>query len=146
MTITASAAIVARIKEDLAKFDRAPRQVMIEALVIEISRDTRKALGIEWGTMLNSGFTVSMPAGTAGYTKTSGTDAATTTTISGSLSSDVIARINAMVSKGQAKIKANPRVATLEGRQAEDKIRKKINKTHHRDNYIDIVNKVFSET
>ena len=27
-----------------------------------------------------------------------------------------------------------------------DKIRKKINKTHHRDNYIDIVNKVFSET
>jgi tRNA-dihydrouridine synthase B len=27
-----------------------------------------------------------------------------------------------------------------------EKIRKKINKTHHRDNYIDIVNKVFSET
>ena len=27
-----------------------------------------------------------------------------------------------------------------------DKIRKKINKTHHRDNYIDIVNKIFSET
>jgi tRNA-dihydrouridine synthase B len=26
------------------------------------------------------------------------------------------------------------------------KIRKKINKTHHRDNYVDIVNKVFSET
>ncbi len=26
------------------------------------------------------------------------------------------------------------------------KIRKKINKTHHRDNYIDIVNKIFSET
>jgi len=27
-----------------------------------------------------------------------------------------------------------------------EKIRKKINKTHHRDNYLDIVNKVFSET
>jgi tRNA-dihydrouridine synthase B len=27
-----------------------------------------------------------------------------------------------------------------------EKIRKKINKTHHRDNYIDIVNKIFSET
>ena len=27
-----------------------------------------------------------------------------------------------------------------------DKIRKKINKTHHRDNYVDIVNTVFSET
>jgi TonB family protein len=119
VTVTASPEVVKRVKEDLAKFDRAPRQVMIEALIIEISRDTGKALGIEWGPMLNSGFTVSMPAGTAGYTKTSGTDAVKTTTISGSLSSDVIARINAMVSKGQAKIKANPRVATLEGRQAE---------------------------
>jgi tRNA-dihydrouridine synthase len=27
-----------------------------------------------------------------------------------------------------------------------DKIRKRINKTHHRDNYIDVVNKIFSET
>ena len=27
-----------------------------------------------------------------------------------------------------------------------DKIRKKINKTHHRDNYVDVVNKVFNET
>jgi tRNA-dihydrouridine synthase B len=27
-----------------------------------------------------------------------------------------------------------------------EKIRKKINKTHHRDNYVDVVNKVFSET
>jgi len=27
-----------------------------------------------------------------------------------------------------------------------EKIRKKINKTHHRDNYVDVVNKIFSET
>jgi hypothetical protein len=26
-----------------------------------------------------------------------------------------------------------------------EKIRKKINKTHHRDNYIDVVNKIFNE-
>jgi len=26
------------------------------------------------------------------------------------------------------------------------KIQKKINKTHHRDDYIDVVNKIFSET
>jgi TonB family protein len=119
VTITAAPEVVARIREDIAKFDQAPRQVMIEALVIEISRDTSKALGIEWGPMLNSGFNVSMPASTVGYTKTTGTDPARTTTISGSVSSDVVARINAMVARGQAKIKANPRVATLEGRQAE---------------------------
>jgi hypothetical protein len=27
-----------------------------------------------------------------------------------------------------------------------EEIRKRINKTHHRDNYVDVVNKIFSET
>jgi TonB family protein len=117
VTITASPDVVKRVKEDLAKFDRAPRQVMIEALVIEISEDAQKALGIAWGPMTEDGFNINMPTTT--YEKITGTAPSRTTTIAGTLSSDVIARINAMVAKGKAKIKANPRVATLEGRQAE---------------------------
>jgi len=119
VTITASEDMVARIKEDLAKFDRAPRQVMIEALIIEISRDNSKALGINWGPMTESGLNVNMLTQEVKYSRVRGANASKTTTIAGLLSADVIARINAMVSKGQAKIKANPRVATLEGRQAE---------------------------
>jgi len=119
ITITASPELVARIKEDLMKFDRAPRQVMIEALIIEISRDDTKALGINWGPMTESGLNINMVSQQVTYSKTTGDSTARTTTISGLLSGDSIARINAMISQGKAKIKANPRVATLEGRQAE---------------------------
>lgn len=119
LTITAAPAIVSRVKEDLLKLDKAPRQVMIEALVIEISDDAKKSLGITWGPMFDGGFNINAPATTAVFSKESGSAPAKTTSISGSLSSDVIARINALVSKGRAKVKANPRVATLEGQQAE---------------------------
>jgi TonB family protein len=116
VTITASPEVVKRVKEDLAKFDRAPRQVVIEALVIEISEDAERALGIAWGPMSEDGFSLS--PGIA-QKKAAGASPSGTTTITGLLSADAIARINAMVAKGKAKIKANPRVATLEGRQAE---------------------------
>lgn len=119
ITITAAPEVVARLKKDLATLDRPPRQVMIEALVIEISETDSTALGIAWGPMYSTGFNINMPANEATYSKVSGTSAAKTTTISGTLSNDVIARINTMVARGKAKVKANPRVATLEGKQAE---------------------------
>jgi TonB family protein len=119
ITITAAPAVVARVKEDLGKLDRAPRQVMIEALVIEISTDLNKALGIAWGPMFESGFKVNMPAQEYSYSKVTGDSPSKTTTITGLLSADVVARINAMIAKGNAKVKANPRVSTLEGKQAE---------------------------
>ena len=119
ITITAAPDVVTRVKKDLATLDRAPRQIMIEALVIEISDAAEKSLGITWGPMFDDGFTMNAPASTVEFSKVSGTNSARTTTISGNLSSDVLARINALVSKGKAKIKANPRVATLEGKQAE---------------------------
>jgi TonB family protein len=119
ITITAAPDVVSRVKADLASLDRAPRQVMIEALVIEIAQDAREALGIAWGPMYSGGFNVNMPANEASYSRVTGSSPSKTVTISGTLSNDVIARINAMVVKGKAKIKANPRVATLEGKQAE---------------------------
>lgn len=119
LTINASPEMVARIKEDLVKFDRAPRQVMIEALILEISRDDSKALGINWGPMTEAGLNINMASQEIRHSRTKDGSVARTTTISGLLSAEAIARINAMVSQGKAKIKANPRVATLEGRQAE---------------------------
>ncbi|MCU0650656.1 MAG: TonB family protein [Candidatus Omnitrophica bacterium] len=116
VTVTASPEVVKRVKEDLAKFDKAPRQVMIEALVIEIAEDAKNTLGVAWGPMQPEGLNLS--PGIV-RTKTAGPGQSKATTITGALSADVISRINAMVAKGKAKIKANPRVATLEGRQAE---------------------------
>ncbi|HQQ05751.1 MAG TPA: TonB family protein [Candidatus Omnitrophota bacterium] len=119
VTITASPDMAARIKEDLVKFDRAPRQVMIEALIIEISQEDSKALGINWGPMTEAGLHVNAAIREVSYSGRKGGQPSSRTTISGLLSADAIARINAMVATGKARVKANPRVATLEGRQAE---------------------------
>lgn len=115
ITITASPEIAKRIKEDLTKFDRAPRQVMIEALVIELSEEGKKSLGVTWGAMLEGGFSV-YPPSTLDYQRTAGKG---NWELSGTLSTDLLLRINTLVSEGKAKVRANPRVATLEGRQAE---------------------------
>lgn len=116
VTITASPEIVSRLKEDLIKFDQPPRQVMIEALVIELSEEGKKSLGVTWGSMLEGGFSV-YPPSTFDYTRN--TAGKGTWQQSGTLSTDLLLRINSLVSEGKAKVRANPRVATLEGKQAE---------------------------
>ncbi|NIM07196.1 MAG: secretin, partial [Armatimonadetes bacterium] len=47
LTVTASPEIIQRIKQDLAKIDVPPRQVMVEAVVTEFSKEARKSLGID---------------------------------------------------------------------------------------------------
>ncbi|MFH1335052.1 MAG: hypothetical protein ABII96_00905 [Candidatus Zixiibacteriota bacterium] len=47
LTVTASQEIIKRVKEELSKIDVPPRQVMVEALVTELTKDARKSLGID---------------------------------------------------------------------------------------------------
>lgn len=116
LIITASPEIVKRLKEDLVKFDQPQRQVMLEAVVIELSEEGKKSLGVTWGSMLDGGFSVYAPSD-ASYTKAS--TGITSYEFSGTMSTDLLMRINTLIYKGKAKIRANPRVATLEGKQAE---------------------------
>ncbi|MFH0791193.1 MAG: TonB family protein [Candidatus Omnitrophota bacterium] len=115
ITITAAPDVVKRIKEDLLKLDQPQRQVMLEALVIELSDEGKKSLGLTWGSMLEGGFSVYPPTN-LDYTRTANKGAYS---VAGTLSSDLLVRINTMISEGRAKVRANPRVATLEGKQAE---------------------------
>lgn len=117
ITITASPEMVKRLKSDLSKFDQMPRQVMIEALVIELSDEGKKSLGVTWGSMLDGGFSVYPPSSNFEYARS--TAGKSSWEMSGSLSSDLFVRVNTLVSQGQAKIRANPRLATLEGKEAE---------------------------
>ena len=120
LSITASPEILQRIREDLAKIDVPPRQVMIEALVTELSQDARKSLGLDasWlgstggqnlnvisplGNLLDSTFLITLlrpAAKVEGYT--------------GPLN----VTVKALVQDGKINIRANPRVATVEGRAA----------------------------
>lgn len=115
ITIAASPEIIKRIKEDLIKFDQPLRQVMIEALVIEISEDGKKYLGVNWGPMLEGGFSI-YPPSTFAYARSA--EGKGNWALSGTLSSDLFSRINTLISDGKAKIRANPRIATLEGKEA----------------------------
>ena len=117
IAITASPEIVKRVKEDLANLDLPSAQVMIEALVVELSEEGKKSLGVTWGSMLDGGFSVYPPSSSFNYTRSVAGKGSWD--MSGSISSDLFVRVNTLVSQGQAKIRANPRLATLEGKEAE---------------------------
>ena len=115
LIVTAPPEIIARLKKDLAKIDQPPRQITIEAVIVELSEEGRKSLGITWGSMSEGGFSV-YPPSSLDYTKEEGKGSYS---ISGTLSYDLLIRVNTLVSEGKAKIRANPRIATLEGKEAQ---------------------------
>lgn len=120
MTVTASPEIIKRVKEELTKIDVPPRQVMVEALVTEMSKEARKSLGIDasWlGVKDGRNLSVILPIGdlldsTLGirYIKPNEKIKGWSGTFS--------ATLKALVQDGKVNIRANPRVATLEGEKA----------------------------
>jgi type IV pilus assembly protein PilQ len=119
VVISASPEMITRIKLELAKIDVPPRQVMIEALVTEFSEEARKSLGLEasWiGTKDGRGLSLSLPVGdlldstfSLWYLKPDAFD--------GFLGEYQIS-LKALVQDGEVQVRANPRVATLEGQKA----------------------------
>jgi type IV pilus assembly protein PilQ len=127
LLLAASPELLARIKADLAVIDRPPRQVMIEALVTETSSDVSRQLGISWaadGSSDRESFRINA------YPKARGDSAFLADPDkftafferlgirSGSWVGDFRAQLEALVQTGEARIRANPRVAVLEGKQA----------------------------
>jgi type IV pilus assembly protein PilQ len=130
LTLTASPELIARMKVDLAEIDKPPRQVMIEALVTETSSDVSKQLGLSWSLGGSGGSYgrdsvridaypsatgdsayLSEPDRFTGYFQRIGLT-------SGPWVGNFRAKLDAFVQTGKATIRANPRVAVLEGNQA----------------------------
>lgn len=119
--ITAPPNIVERIRADLSQIDRPPTQILIEVVVTEISTDALRQIGIDWsllGTSTNQTWKVA----------TDHTDVDGAAIIGdftrlgynlGEYSVDLVASLEALVQSGEAHIRANPRIATLNGRTAE---------------------------
>ncbi len=116
LVLTAPDPILTRIKADLAVIDRPIPQIMIEALVVDVSNEGRKNLGLDWGWEHKGMVRTDTPrSGTAvmealaasiGYIPAGGLN-------------EFVVKLKATCEKGQAKIEANPRVATLDGQTAE---------------------------
>lgn len=106
VAITASPAIIARIKADIARLDQPRQQVMLEALVLEISQDELNNLGFNFGSKYFSVNTLGTAGGNNG------------TFAYSSVSRDQLVQISALAQKGAVRVRANPRVATGDGQTA----------------------------
>ncbi len=121
LTVTASPETIQRIKQELAVIDVPPRQVMVEALITELSNEASKSLGIDatWlAEKKGEALTVILPVGNLtdstfglGYSKPNASAEGWV--------GDFKANLRALVQNGKAKIRANPRVATVEGQKAQ---------------------------
>jgi type IV pilus assembly protein PilQ len=109
VVVSAPGQMLEKIQRDLAKVDIAPPQIMVEAIAIETSSlgEVIASLGLT-GQNANIGrFALGNESGEIGYT-----------TI-GALPADYEARLKALVAEHKAKINSMPRMAVINGQEAE---------------------------
>ena len=107
LTITSSPEIVKRILEDINKVDKMPKQVMLEAVVIELSEEARKILGVDWAGHIEH-FAGAVQDLVITFTYISPP----------AVTKLLTAKIHALVEDELAHIKATPRVAAMDGEEA----------------------------
>lgn len=107
-------AFLARIERILDEIDRRPRQILLEAKVLEIKLDEADALGIDWSAAAGSIAGGRVDFGVQGFA-TPGAPGF----FFDLLSDDIEGAIEALVTQGRARALASPRLLTTEGREAE---------------------------
>jgi type II secretory pathway component GspD/PulD (secretin) len=121
LTVTASPEIVQRVKQELATIDVPPRQVMVEALVTEFSNEAKKSLGIDAGFIGGKGagdtLSIFAPVGDL-LDNTLGIGIFKPNAEAHGWRGQFSATLRALVQDGKVNIRANPRVATVEGQKA----------------------------
>ncbi|KPJ59647.1 MAG: hypothetical protein AMJ46_10510 [Latescibacteria bacterium DG_63] len=121
LTITAPSSIIHKFEEDLAGIDRPRTQIMIEAMVVEMSSEARRSLGIDWSWLGREGTSTYRIA----KFRPSGIDSSFVGEfLKVKNAFDLQVALRALAARGQAKIRANPRVATIDGHEAEIRIAK----------------------
>lgn len=123
IAITASPDIIKRFKDDVAAIDKPPKQVLIEALITEISRDGLQSLGIDWSgavTQRNDTlFSLQLLTNIAKIADTTfGLIFGNVTKALGGLTYSFTPSIQALVTSGKANVRANPKIVTLDGQKA----------------------------
>lgn len=117
LIVTAAEDVLERIVEEIERLDQPPYQLRIDALVTEVSSQGRKALGLDWSWAgasgngdLGVGRGTPAPVGNLGGN-----------VLGLSFVTDIsrfLANLRSVVDQGDAVIRANPSVVTLEGKRA----------------------------
>jgi type IV pilus assembly protein PilQ len=105
VAVTGSPDFLVRAKEEIGKLDQPGQQVMLEAVVIEMSTNASKTLGLT--TLFSTTrFRATVPGGDITFNSTA------------PFTREFRATLHALVSQGAARVLASPRCATLNGKQA----------------------------
>jgi len=129
LIVVTSPRVLAEIQEIIAELDKPARQVMLEARIVEVSTDDAKELGIDWDQLNRQGFVIvegnpapsppgSLPPNLPFVpSPASGNDMLKFQSFSRQAKA-FQAAIDLMISEGNARVLANPKLATLNGHEA----------------------------
>lgn len=121
IAITAAPEVLRKIKNSLQKLDVPPQQISIEAIITELSKEAKTSLGLDWAWLGESN---NKNLGMATNLNSIINDSSLVTTLikSGinykSFRYDLILSLKALANQGKAKIKANPKVTTINSQEA----------------------------
>jgi len=132
LIVVTSPRVIAEIREIVARLDVPARQVMLEARVVEVSTDDAKRLGIDWDQLSRQGFIFvegnydSITGGEGGgeldglqvFPNTPGTTDALKFRNFSRIAKVFRVTLDLMIRDGNARVLANPKIATLNGREA----------------------------
>jgi len=123
LTATAPPEMLKSIRRHLAGIDKPKKQVLIEALITEITDNATKSFGVDWSGTVWQGADTLFSGGTRLGAGSADTGIALVvrrlTGGLGDLSYSVIPAISALVQDGKASVRANPRIMTVSGQSAE---------------------------
>jgi type IV pilus secretin PilQ/predicted competence protein len=129
LIVTTSPRIMSQITEIVSILDQPARQVMLETRIVEVSTDDVKELGIDWSLLNRQGYVIiegtadsttygEIPELAPWYGSTPGTkDLFKFRPFSRQAKAFQVA-LDLMIDNGNAKLLANPKIATLNGHEA----------------------------
>ncbi len=126
--LSAPKEVLAKFREDVKQFDVPAAQIMIDVIMVELTDSASKELGFDW-LWSNAGKSGSISPGAGELTfETLGT-----------LSNEFTAKLKALVCNGEARVNANPRIATVSGQSASIFVGRQryVSQTVDNKNYID---------
>lgn len=118
LTVVATRSMQRRIQQDVLSLDREPPQVLLELTIVEVTSKGRELLGIDWskgnspteaGALLGNTSLITGAAGGIGISFTK-VNSLTTKTFQ--------ATVNWLSETGEATLRANPSIVTLDGHEA----------------------------
>jgi type IV pilus secretin PilQ/predicted competence protein len=132
LIVVTSPRVIAEIRDIVAVLDKPARQVMLEARIIEVSTDDAKELGIDWAQLSRQSFVFvegnydsisgvgedGVLDGLQVFPNTPGTSDIFKLNNFSRIAEVFRVSIDLLIQDGNARVLANPKIATLNGREA----------------------------